>query len=90
MKMIKPSVEFCKEYVQLIAAKTEAKECTKTLTTCQLKTIVLEGKSVDVELMFPDGGVKDLASARLNPLGEVGAEVYKFVRDNQHLFVKEV
>lgn len=88
--MITPSIEFCKEYVRLIAAKTEAKQCCNTLTTIQLKLIVLEGKSINAERMFPDEGVKKLISARLNPLGEVGAEVYKFVRDNQHLFVKDV
>lgn len=69
---------FAREFVRRI------KRPVATLTAADLIMIVEEGESIPIENIRDD-----IAIERLYSGNNVYQDVYKFVRDNQHLFIKE-
>lgn len=74
-------IEFCKEYVKRIPRPL------KTSSSMQMVKIVEDKILIPVDQMYDDLVVKELFE-RFSNYNFHGAFVYKFVRDNQELFVK--
>lgn len=72
-------ITFCTEYVKRI---DNSKGYTTKINR-EMTEIVINGKSIDVATMFNNKAIEGLHSS-----DQVGAFVYKFVRDNQELFCK--
>lgn len=75
-------VEFCVEYVSRIPRPVYTK------TGRELTTIVECGIPIPVQEMFKDGDARS-GIMGLFANAPVSLFVYRFVRDHQHLFIKE-
>lgn len=70
-------VEFCREFVRRLERPI------KTKTAGDMIRIVERNERLDPLNMFDDEAMKSLFKCNVN------REVYSFIRDNQHLFLKD-